>query len=189
MNVVARNWWALVLRGVLGMLFGAFAILMPMVALAALVLTFGAYAFVDGLFTVVAALRDRRGERGWGWLVLSGAAGILAGIGAFVLPALTAVVLLYVIAAWAVVTGVLEVVAAVRLRREITGEWLLATSGVLSIAFGVLVMIAPAAGALAVVLVIGGYALVSGAVLIGLGIRLRAAARRGETERDLRRAA
>lgn len=189
MNVVVRNWWVLVLRGALGMLFGAFAILMPDVALAALVLVFGAYAFVDGVFNVVAAVRGARGERPWGWLLLSGLAGILAGVAAFVAPALTALVLLYVIAGWAVLTGVLEVAAAVRLRREITGEWLLAASGILSIVFGVLIMIAPVAGALAVVLLIGAYAFLSGLVLVALGLRLRGAARRPGAEREAWRAA
>jgi uncharacterized membrane protein HdeD (DUF308 family) len=189
MNVVVRNWWVLVLRGVLGLLFGVFAILLPAAALAALVLTFGAYALVDGLFTIVATVRDRRGERGWGWLLLSGVAGVLAGVAAFVAPALTALVLLYVIAAWAVVTGLLEILTAVRLRREITGEWLLAASGALSIVFGALVMIVPMAGALAVVLLIGVYALTAGAVLIALGVRLRRALRRGHPAGEMERAA
>lgn len=189
MNVVARNWWVLVLRGVLGIAFGVFAILTPAAAVAALVLLFGAYALVDGLFNIVAALRDARGERGWWALLLSGVAGVLAGLAAFTAPALTALVLLYVIAGWAVLTGVLEITAAIRLRRTITGEWLMALSGGLSIAFGVLVMLAPLAGALAVVLLIGAYALVSGLVLVALGIRLRSVARQRPPERAVRRAA
>ena len=190
MSVVARNWWALVLRGLGGILFGAFAILMPAVAFAVLVLAFGVYALVDGVFTIAAALGDGRGERGWWTLLLSGVAGVLAGLAAFLAPALTALVLLYVIAGWAMVTGALEIAAAIRLRREIRGEGLLALSGALSVAFGVLVMVAPLAGALAVILLIGAYALVSGLVLIALGIRLRRVNdRRRFPERVSRRAA
>ena len=177
MNVVARNWWALVVRGVLGLLFGAFAIALPAAAFAVIVVVFGAYAFVDGLFTIVVALRDARGERGWGTLLLSGIAGVLTGVAVLVAPAVTALVLLYVIAGWAIVTGALEIAAAVRLRRHVTGEWLLALNGAVSIAFGVLVVVAPLAGALAVVWLIGAYAFVSGVVLIALGVRLRRLAR------------
>jgi uncharacterized membrane protein HdeD (DUF308 family) len=189
MNVVARNWWALVLRGAVGVAFGLFAMAMPQAAFASLVLTFGAYALVDGVFNIVAALRDARGERGWWTLLLSGIAGVLTGLVAFAAPALTALVLLYVIAGWAILTGVLEITAAMRLRRQINGGWLMVLSGALSIAFGVLVMLAPVAGALAVVLLIGAYAFVSGLVLMALGIRLRRIARRLTLEGAYRKAA
>ena len=175
MSVVTRNWWALAFRGVAGILFGAFALLAPAAAFAVLVLAFGVYAFVDGVFNIVAAVRDARGDRGWWALLLSGVAGVLAGLAAFVAPALTALVVLYMIAGWAVVTGALEIAAAVRLRREIHGEGLLALNGALSVAFGVFVMIAPLVGALAVVLLIGAYAFVSGILLLALGVRLRRA--------------
>jgi uncharacterized membrane protein HdeD (DUF308 family) len=189
MNVVARNWWALLLRGVLGMAFGAFAMAMPAAAFAVIVLGFGAYALVDGLFNIVAALRDARGERGWWALLLSGVAGVLAGMVTFAAPALASLVLLYLIAGWAMLTGVLEITTAIRLRKQITGEWLMALSGALSIAFGVLIMVAPLAGALAVVLLIGGYAFISGVVLLGLGLRLRRASTRQRPERTYRKAA
>jgi uncharacterized membrane protein HdeD (DUF308 family) len=114
---------------------------------------------------------------------------VLAGLAAFAAPALTALVMLYVIAGWAILTGGLEIAAAVRLRRQITGESLLMLSGGLSIAFGVLVMMAPLAGALAVVLLIGAYAFSSGVVLVALGVRLRRAARRHTAERSYRKAA
>jgi uncharacterized membrane protein HdeD (DUF308 family) len=189
MTVVARNWWALLLRGVVGILFGLFALALPAAAFAVLVLTFGVYALVDGVFNIVAALRDARGERGWWTLLLSGVAGVLAGLAAFVAPGLTALVLLYVIAGWAIVTGALEIAAAIRLRRQLTGEWLMAASGVLSIVFGALIMVAPLAGALAVVMLIGAYALVSGVMLLALGVRLRRAARLSSPERSYRKAA
>ena len=189
MNVVARNWWAVLLRGLLGIAFGVFALVLPAAAFAVLVLSWGAYVLIDGIFNIVAALRDARGERGWWALLLSGVAGVLAGLAAFVVPALTALVLLYVIAGWAILTGALEITAAVRLRRQITGEWLMVLSGALSVAFGVLIMVAPLAGALAVVLLIGAYAFVSGVVLLALGLRLRAAAGRASPDRLYRKAA
>jgi len=189
MNIVARNWWALVLRGVLGIVFGLFALALPAAAFAVLVLAFGAYTLVDGVFNIVAALRDARGERRWWALLLSGVAGVLAGLAAFVAPAPTALVLLYVIAGWAILTGVLEITAAIRLRRQLIGEWLMALSGALSIVFGALIIVAPLAGALAVLLLIGAYALVSGVVLLALGVRLRRAARRPTSERSYRKAA
>ena len=189
MNVVARNWWAMVLRGVLGMAFGVFALVLPAAAFTVLELTWGGYVLVDGLFNIVSALRDARGERGWWTLLLSGVAGVLAGLAAFIVPALTALVLLYVIAGWAILTGVLEITAAIRLRHQLTGEWLMALSGALSIAFGVLILVAPLAGALAVVLLIGGYAFVSGVVLLALGLRLRTAAKRVTRDHPYRKAA
>jgi len=179
MNVLARNWWALLLRGVLGIAFGAFAILMPAAAFAVIIVTFGAYALIDGAFNIVAAVRGAREERDWWALLLSGIAGVLAGLAAFAAPAITALVMLYVIAGWAIVTGAFEIAAAVRLRRQITGESLMMASGALSIAFGVLILIVPLAGALAVVLLIGAYAFTSGVVLVALGVRLHRAARRG----------
>ena len=178
MMILAKNWWALALRGLLGITLGVFTFAMPAAMFASLVLVFGTYALVDGAFSVIAALRGARGDRSWWALLVGGIAGILTGLGAFVLPALTALVLLYVIALWAVVTGALEIAAAVRLREQISREWLLGLSGGLSIVFGGLIMIAPAAGAMAVVLLIGAYALASGLVLMALGFRLRAAGNR-----------
>jgi uncharacterized membrane protein HdeD (DUF308 family) len=178
MMILAKNWWALALRGLLGIALGVLTFARPAAMFAALVLVFGAYALVDGVLSVIAALRGARGDRSWWALLVGGIAGILTGLGAFVLPALTALVLLYVIACWAVVTGALEITAAVRLREQISREWLLGLSGGLSIVFGGLIMIAPAAGAMAVVLLIGAYALASGLVLMALGFRLRAAGNR-----------
>jgi uncharacterized membrane protein HdeD (DUF308 family) len=145
----------------------------PALTLAALVWLFGAYAIVDGAFSIVAALRRRAGSRTWWALLAQGIIGIAAGLVTFLFPGLTAVTLVYVIAAWAIVTGVLEIIAAIRLRRELTGEAWLIFSGVLSIVFGGLLMIAPGAGALALVLWIGAYAIVFGVLLLALAFRLR----------------
>jgi uncharacterized membrane protein HdeD (DUF308 family) len=172
-DLLAKNWWALVLRGVAGIVFGILAFVMPVVTLAALLLLFGAYALVDGIFNIVAAATGGRGARPWWALLLAGLAGIGAGLVTFVMPGLTALALAYLIGIWAIVTGVLEIVAAVRLRKEIRNEWLLGLSGALAVAFGALLLFAPGAGALAMVLWIGAYALVYGALLVFLGFRLR----------------
>jgi len=173
MAMLARNWWVVALRGVVAILFGLLAFVLPGITLAVLVLLFGAYAIVEGIFNVIAAVRGREGVAPWWALLLEGLVSIGAGVVTFVWPGLTALVLLYVIAVWAVITGALEIAAAIRLRKVMTGEWWLALSGVLSIVFGALLMIAPAAGALVVVLWIGAYAVVFGALLIGLAFRLR----------------
>ena len=172
---LARNWGAIAIRGVAAIIFGLLTFLMPGLTLAALVLLFGAYALVDGVFSIIAAVRRRAGDPPWWALLLEGVVGIAAGIVTFALPGLTAVTLIYVIAAWAIVTGVLEVAAAVRLRRQLSGEWRLVLSGVLSIVFGVLMMVAPGAGALAMMLWIGAYAIVFGVLLLALAFRLRRA--------------
>jgi len=173
LTLLARNWWMVALRGVAAVIFGILTFVLPGVTLAVLVLLFGAYAVVEGVLNVVAAIRGREREGRWWTLLLEGLVSIAAGVVTFVWPGLTALILLYVIAAWAIVTGVLEIVAAVRLRKAITGEWWLALSGILSILFGALLIIAPVAGALAVALWIGAYAIFFGALLIALGFRLR----------------
>jgi uncharacterized membrane protein HdeD (DUF308 family) len=178
MIILARNWWALALRGVAAVLFGVLAFAWPGITLGALVILYGAYAMVDGVFAVVAALSGRTQGMPWWAMLLEGLAGIAIGIMTFAWPAITALVLLYLIAAWALVTGVFEIVAAVRLRKEVRGEWLLALSGVLSIIFGVALVANPGAGALAIVWLIGAYSLVFGALLITLAFRLRALARK-----------
>lgn len=173
MKVLARNWWAVVLRGVLALVFGLIALFTPEITLSALILLFAAYALVDGVFAFVAGVRAAARHERWGALILEGVSGIAAGVLTFVWPGMTALVLLYLIAVWAILTGVFEVVAAVRLRQEITGEWMLGLSGLASVVFGVLLVIYPTTGALAVVWVIGAYAVLFGVLLVGLGLRLR----------------
>lgn len=178
-NSLSHNWWAVLLRGVAGLLFGIFTFFAPGLSLAALVTVYGAYAFVDGVFAIVSAIRRHGSTDRWGVLLLEGIAGIAAGLVTFFWPGITAVALLYLIAAWSLFTGIMEVVAAVRLRKVITGEWLLALSGVLSIGLGILLMLLPGPGVLAVVLWIGAYAIVFGSLLIALGLRLRSWGRHG----------
>ena len=163
--VLARNWWALALRGLFAVLFGIVAFAWPGITLGALVLLYGAYALVDGVFAIAAALAGRAGGCPGGPCCWRALVGIAVGIMTFAWPGITALVLLYLIAAWAVVTGVLEIVAAIRLRKEIRGEWLLALSGVLSVLFGMALVVNPGAGALAVVWLIGAYAIAFGVLL------------------------
>jgi uncharacterized membrane protein HdeD (DUF308 family) len=170
---LSRNWWVVLVRGLVGILFGIVTFFAPGITLAALVLVFGAYAFVDGVLTLVSAIRRRSTTDRWWILVLEGIAGILVGIATLFVPGITALVLLYLIAAWALVTGVLELAAAIRLRKVITNEWLLALGGIVSILLGVLLIVYPGAGALAVVIWIGAYAFVFGALLVALSLRLR----------------
>lgn len=172
-GLLAQFWWALALRGAAGILFGILAFAMPVLTLAVVVLLFGAYALVDGIFNVVAALSGRSGTRPWWALLLAGLVGIAAGLVAFFMPGLTALALAYVIGVWAIVIGILEIASAIRLRKAITNEWWLGLSGALAIVFGVFLTLAPGAGALAMVLWIGAYAFVYGVFLVLLGLRLR----------------
>ena len=188
MTALARNWWALAIRGAAAIIFGLLTFVLPGVTLAVLVLLFGAYAIVDGVFNLIAAFRTQGTEERPRWLLLlEGLVSIAAGIVTFAMPGLTALMLVYVIGVWAVITGVLEIVAAIRLRHDIPNEWWLVASGVLSVVFGVLVMVAPGAGALALVLWIGAYAVVFGALLVGLAFRLRR--EQSEIRAEIRRAA
>lgn len=174
LEYLSRHWWSVTFRGALAVVFGVVAWIWPDITLRALVLLYGFYALVDGLLALAALLLGGSlvsGRRGW--LVVEGVAGIAAGVIAFLWPGITALVLLYLIAAWAIATGVLEVAVAIWLRRELRGEWLLALGGVVSVAFGVFLVVRPGDGAVAVVWLIGLFAILFGVALVGLGLRLR----------------
>jgi uncharacterized membrane protein HdeD (DUF308 family) len=170
LHSLAKNWWALALRGLVAVLFGLLTFLLPGITLATLVLLFGAYALADGIFNVIAFFKVASHQ--WA-LLIEGVIGVIAGVLTFAWPAITALVLLYLIAFWAIFTGVLEIVAAVRLRKAISNEWLLLLMGVLSLLFGLFILFVPGAGALAIVLWIGAYALVFGIFLMAFAFRLR----------------
>jgi uncharacterized membrane protein HdeD (DUF308 family) len=170
---LAINWWSILLRGLLAILIGTIALALPGITLAALVFLFAAYALVDGVFSIVGAVRAVASHERWFSLLIEGIVGIAAGVITVMWPAITALGLVYVIAAWAIVTGVSEIVAAIRLRRHIAGEWLLALSGIASVIFGVLVAAMPVAGALVIAVWFGIYELVFGAMLVVLAFRLR----------------
>ena len=175
---LGHQWGWVVFRGVAAIVFGVLAFGMPGLTLKLLTLMWGAYALVDGVLALVGAWRVRDdGKRVWP-LVLVGLLGIVAGVLTFLWPGLTAVGLLMLIAAWALVVGVLQIVAAIRLRKEIDNEWWLGLSGLLSVVFGVLMIASPGAGAIAVVWTLAAYAIVFGVTLVLLGFRLRASSRR-----------
>lgn len=163
---LSRYWWVLVVRGVIAILFGVLAFTLPVATVAALVLVFGAFALADGIFAVVTAVVGRRMSTDWWILLAQGLLGIAIGSLTLFNPLITAVALLVYIAIWAIVAGVLQLVTAVKLRRELTGEWRLALGGILGAAFGIAMLWRPAAGALAVLWVIGSYAIVWGVMLM-----------------------
>lgn len=171
--VSSAKWWAFVIRGVLAIIFGLLAFLLPGLTLLGLILLFGAYAISDGIFNIVGAFQADSQNNRWWVLLLEGILSIAAGVIAFVYPGLSAIALVMVIAAWALVTGALEIAAAIRLRRQIHGEWMLVLAGVLSIVFAGVLVARPALGALALVWWIGAYAIAWGVLLIALGFRLR----------------
>jgi uncharacterized membrane protein HdeD (DUF308 family) len=170
---LARWWWTFILRGVLAIAFGVLAFLAPAWGLAILVALFGAWALIDGITSVWTGIRTRGADKNWWLEILEGVVSILAGIIALVLPALAADVLTLLIAAWAIVTGVVQIWNAIRLREQIEGEFWLGLAGLVSILFGALLLIFPAAGALSVVWLIGTGAIAIGIFLIILGWRLR----------------
>ena len=176
-----RNWWMFAVRGVVAVIFGVVALIWPGQTLQALVLVFGAYALVDGIFAMFAGIASRRYFERWWAVLLEGVVGVVIGLLTFFWPNITALVLLYFIAAWALITGIFEIVAAIQLRRVITGEWMLILGGLLSILFGVLLFVFPGAGAVSVIWMIGIYAIVFGISEIIFAFRLRGLRREFET--------
>jgi uncharacterized membrane protein HdeD (DUF308 family) len=172
LTAYARNWWTFALRGVFALLFGVIAIVWPGLTILSLTLVFGFYALLDGIFALVAVFSPFGEGNRW-LLVLEGLLGIAAGVIAFVYPGVTAVALLAVIAAWAILTGILEIVAAVRLRQVIDNEWWLGLGGLASIVFGVLLVVWPGSGLVAISWIIGFYAIIFGVAMLMLGSRLR----------------
>jgi uncharacterized membrane protein HdeD (DUF308 family) len=170
-STLTTNWWAMFLRGVVALLFGSVTLAWPGMTLVVLIVFFGAYVLVDGVLAIVAGIRGSEGRR---WLLLAeGVVGVLAGLIAFFWPGMTALLLLFVISAWAIFTGLLKVVMAIFFRREVENAWLMGLSGVLSVLFGVILAVLPGAGLLTLVWLIGIYAMVVGIVLIYLGFRVR----------------
>ncbi len=168
---LARNWLALVLRGVAAIVFALLAFLMPGITIVVLVFLFGIYALIDGVVNFIAAFRT--GIRSHWPLLLEGIVGVLAGILTLVWPGITAIVLSYLIGFWAIITGIFEIIAAIRLWRVFGHEWALLLAGVISLIFGFFVLAVPLAGALAIVIWIAVYALFFGVLLVGFGLRLR----------------
>ena len=180
LRTISKNWWLFGLRGLFAVIFGVLAFIWPGTTITALVLVFGAYAFVDGIFSLVAGFADANYR--WWIGLLEGVVGLLAGIAAFVWPGITAFAFVYLIAAWALLTGLMEISAAVQLRKEISGEWLLAISGVASVIFGIALAFFPSAGMVTLIWLIGAYALLFGLLTIFLAFKLRGYRAEGEGE-------
>jgi uncharacterized membrane protein HdeD (DUF308 family) len=172
-HILASNWDLFLVRGILAILFGIATLLMPGITLIVLVVMFGAYALVDGIILSIISIKDRKEHSDWWLMLLTGLVSIGAGVVTFVSPDITTISLFYIIVAWAIITGVFEVIHAIRFRKEIEGEWLLVLNGIISVAFGVLLAAQPVAGALTVLWIIGVYAIVYGTMLVVLAFRLR----------------
>ncbi|MEY2486621.1 MAG: hypothetical protein QOH39_2269 [Verrucomicrobiota bacterium] len=172
-DLLARNWWLVLLRGIAAILFGVLAFVWPAITLFALVFLFGAYALATGILSLMLAYKAPKGYPRFGALIIGGILSIIAGLIAFFMPGLTAVGLLILIAAWAIITGIIEIMAAIKLRKEIDHEWLLVLAGLLSVVFGVLLVLMPGPGALVLVWWVGAYALVLGILLLALAFKLR----------------
>jgi uncharacterized membrane protein HdeD (DUF308 family) len=170
---LASRWGWVVFRGVIGILFGLIAFSRPGAMAFSMVLVFGVYAFVSGIATLISALRRGRSGESWGAMLIEGLVGIGVGAIALLWPASTALAIVWMIGAWAIVTGALEIASAIKLRKMIDHEWALGVAGVLSIAFGLLMLYRPVAGGLAVVWWLGAYALLFGIMQIVVGFRLR----------------
>lgn len=170
---LARWWWTFILRGVLAIAFGILAFFAPGLGIAVLVGLFAAWALIDGATSIVAGIRTRGRDTSWWLEILEGIAGIAAGLLTLIFPTFAAEVLVLIIAAWAIITGILEIVAAIRLREQIRGEVWLGLAGAASILFGIVLVLFPAAGALSLVWLIGASAIAFGGFLLVLGWRLR----------------
>ena len=170
---LSKHWWLLLMRGIAAIVFGVLAFIWPGLTLLTLVILYGVFAIVDGVLALAAAFGRTDAEVPRWWLLFTGILDIAAGVIAMFWPGITALVLIIFIGAWAIIRGVMEIIAAIQLRKEIEGEWLLVLAGVLSVLFGLGVLIYPGAGAVALAWLIAIYAIAIGVVMIGLALRLR----------------
>lgn len=177
-RILEQNWWVIALRGVLGLLFGLLALFFPGVTILSLVLLFSAYMLVDGAFSIAGAIRSMGRNERWGWMLLNGIWSILTAIVAFLWPGLTAIVFVLIIAAWSIVSGALMLTAAYRMRRGAGARGWLIFGGILSVLFGVLLVIAPLIGAIVLTWWIGAYVLVLSIFMLVVAFNLRSRATR-----------
>lgn len=182
-ELLSQSWWILALRGAIAIAFGVLALMVPGITLLWLLALFAAYALLSGVVSVFGAVKNRKADNDWWLLLLVGLVSLGAGVMAAIHPAITALILVLLMGANALATGVLDIVAAVRLRKVIQHEWLLVMSGLVSMAFGVVVFLFPGAGALALVWLIGAYALFTGGLLLALAFRMRSETRERTVER------
>jgi uncharacterized membrane protein HdeD (DUF308 family) len=173
LHALAKGWWILLLRGIAGILFGILAFVWPGLTLLTLVLLYGAFALVDGVLSLIAAFTGSAKPVPTWWLVVVGVLGVGAGVVAFAWPGITAIALVLLIGAWALVHGIFEIIGAIQLRKEIDNEWMLILGGALSVVFGLIVLIAPGAGALGLIWAIAAYSIAFGIMFVALALRLR----------------
>ena len=173
LHALAKGWWLLLIRGIAAIVFGVLAFAWPGMTLVTLVLFYGAFALVDGVIALVAAFTGGAKPVPTWWLVVVGLLGIGAGIATFVMPGITAILLILFMGGWALVHGIFEIIGAIQLRKEIDNEWLLIAAGVVSVLFGGLLIAQPGAGAVAVLFIIGIYAVLYGLLMVFLAMRLR----------------
>jgi uncharacterized membrane protein HdeD (DUF308 family) len=172
---LSSHWWLFLIRGILALALGILLPLFPGAAIFTLAILFGAYAFTDGIVAIAASVRMSHADARWAWLLLEGLLGVLVGVITFFYPGITALWLVYLFAAWALVSGALAVATAIRLRAAIANEWLMILFGALSIVAGIVIFFVPVAGVIAIVWTISAYAILAGLFLIGLAFRLRGA--------------
>jgi uncharacterized membrane protein HdeD (DUF308 family) len=170
---LSSNWWALALRGAISILLGLVAFTMPGLTIAALVTIFGVYAFVEGVLAIMAAMRGVREHDRWGWMLIEGIVGIVVGLVAFFMPGVGAIAVVWLVAAWAVTTGALEIGAAIRLRKIIEGEWMLMLAGALAIVLGLFIVSRPGLGVVLLATWLGVYAIFTGIITLLLAFRIR----------------
>jgi uncharacterized membrane protein HdeD (DUF308 family) len=183
-ELLFRSWWVLALRGVMGILFGALALLWPGLTLLALIALFAVYALFSGVASIVGALRSRRNADDWPLVFLLGVVGVATGVVAILRPDITVLALIFFIGAYAMLTGILDIAVAIRLRRQIRGEALIITTGLVSITFGIMAFLFPDAGALALVWLISVYAIATGMLLLLAGLRARSWLKPGAERRQ-----
>ena len=172
-NVIARNWWAVLIRGIVAIIFGILAFIWPGATILAIGILFGAYAFVDGIFSIVATVRAAEAKERWWPFLIEGIVGIVIAAITFYDIRITLFALYLTIAAWALITGIFEIIAAIQLRKMIPNEFWLILGGIASIAFGVLMIVYPMAGALALIWLIASYAIIFGIIMVAFALRLR----------------
>jgi uncharacterized membrane protein HdeD (DUF308 family) len=173
LHAISRKWWVPLIRGICAILFGLFAITSPVVSLFVLALLYGVVVFADGVTGIVLGIRGGMDGRSWWEMILLGLLGVFAGFVAIFWPHLTIIILVFIIAWWAIIRGIFEIVAAIRLRKVIEGEWVLILSGIVTVLFGVFLLFRPIAGALALMLLVGWFMIFLGILAIAFSFRLR----------------
>jgi uncharacterized membrane protein HdeD (DUF308 family) len=173
MRALGQNWWLFLLRGFAAIMFGILSLVWPGISLVTLILLYGAYALVDGIFALIAGIFGTVAIAPRWWLIIVGLLGIAAGVATFMWPGITALVLLYFIAGWAISTGIFQIIGAIQVRKEIDNEWWLILNGFLSVLFGIALFVMPGAGALALIWLIGIYAIIYGALMVAFAFSVR----------------